>query len=47
MKEEEVSPEGDKRTRSSYNLEIEEKENFKKRIWSRVSLPREDKMSKQ
>lgn len=44
---EEGSPEGNKRTRSFYNLEIEEKENFKKTIWSRVSLPREDKLSKQ
>lgn len=47
MKEEEVSPEGDKRSRLSYNLEIEEQEDFKKRIWSRASLPGEHKTSKQ
>lgn len=46
MKEKEMSPGGDKRSRVCCDLEIKGRENLKKRAWSVVSLLREDKMRK-
>lgn len=46
MKEKEMSPGGDKRSRVCCDLEIKGRENLKKRVWSVVSLLREDKMRK-
>lgn len=40
VRESEVSPEGEKRTRLFCDLEIQGNENFKRRIWSRVSFLR-------